>query len=357
VISAVALAASVGAGIALFLAKARSNYLRLPELIEAPGGAAPDLTVVIPARNEEVKIERAVRSFPGLPVRVVDDESQDRTAERAAAAGARVIPAPPLAGRRKGKPNACLAGARGVSSQWLLFVDADTWYHPAFAPSLAAYAEREGLDMVSVFPRQITVTLAERALLPYAFALYFTGVNAVAVNSPESSEALANGQCLLFRRSAYDAIGGHDAVADSIIEDVDLARVAKRHGLRTRVLRAGSLASVRMYDSFGAIWHGFQKNSFRFLLVNPLTGVQVVVASILLASWLPVLAALIAAGEPVLAVLFALAPTVSLLPWYRSFRDALLAPAAIYLFQAIAVWGMVATITGHGAVWKGRRVN
>jgi hypothetical protein len=111
-----------------------------------------------------------------------------------------------------------------------------------------------------------------------------------------------------------------------------------------------------MYDSFSAIWRGFQKNSFRFLLVNPLTGLQVIAASILFASWLPVLAGLLLAHQPMAALFFALLPAIVLRPWYRSLRDALLAPAAIYVFQAIALWAMFTTLTGRSAIWKGRRV-
>ena len=86
----------VSAGIFFFLLKSRRNYEALPELPASAGPMPQDLTVIIPARNEEKNIERAVKSFAGVPVIVVDDDSSDRTAEFARAAGARVIKAPPL---------------------------------------------------------------------------------------------------------------------------------------------------------------------------------------------------------------------------------------------------------------------
>ncbi|MGC2661935.1 MAG: glycosyltransferase family 2 protein [Bryobacteraceae bacterium] len=350
--------------ICFFLGKSLRNYRQLPELPVAHVSERLSVSVIIPARNEAHQIERAVRSFAGSPVTVVDDDSEDGTAQRAEHAGARVIAAPPVGGRAKGKPNACAAGARIADTRWLLFVDADTWYEPSFVASLIFYAESNQLQMVTAFLRQHCVTLAEKILLPYAFALYFTGVSAGRVNDSKSPEALANGQCMLFERTAYESIGGHEAVVDSVIEDVALAQLAKRYALRMRVIRAERLGHVRMYDGLGAIWRGFEKNSFRFLLVNPWTGVQVVLASILLTSWAPVLFLayldlppshrwpLLFIQTP--AAFLLVMPFVLLAPWYG--RRFLLAPAGVYLFQLIALNGMFKTLTGRASRWKGRRV-
>jgi len=355
---------ALAAAIMLVLWKSRLNYIFLPQLPLIPTPPTPDLTVIIPARNEAHEIARAVKSFPGLTVIVVDDASTDNTANIAAEAGAKVIPAPELPPGHKGKPNACAEGARHVTTKWILFVDADTWFDPSFAAALVAYADTNHLPFVTAFLEQVCQTLAEKALLPYAFALYFTGVSARAVNNPKSREALANGQCMLFERAVYESLGGHSAVAASVIEDVALARHAKLNGIPVRVIRAEHLGYVRMYDSFSAIWRGFQKNSFRFLVINPWNGAQVIVASILLTSWLPILLlgladypkhsfALLLTPTPV-TILF-LAPLLSLLPWYRSLT-VVFAPLAIYLFQLIALNGMLTTLTRRPTVWKSRNV-
>lgn len=341
---------------AAFLLRARWNYRKLPELPVKDGPPPDDVTAIIPARNEERNIGRVVASLRGVPVIVVDDASSDRTAAVAREAGAQVIAAPPLAPGLAGKPNACMAGARIAETSWLLFVDADTWYEPGFLPSLIAYARRERLQMASVFLRQECVSVIERAIVPCAFALYFCGVSGSAVDSPSSSEALANGQCLLFDNEAYRFMGGHGAVERSIVEDVELAAIARRHRMRSRVLRAERLGSVRMHEGFRAIWRGFEKNSFRFLLINPLAGLRVILASILLASWLPALVWLAVEEQWIGLALLAPLPVVLLRDWYGSLRRALLAPLGIYLFQAIAVWSMLGTATGRKAVWKGRRV-
>jgi chlorobactene glucosyltransferase len=355
-IFALSVALLVALMIFVFARRSRRQYLRLPELVPQAEADCPDHAVVIPARDEAAVIARAVRSFPESLTVVVDDLSEDHTAEVARGAGAEVRPANPLNRGWLGKPNACWTGACYTESEWLAFVDADTWFEPVFLPSLLNYAVREELHAATVFPRQHCVTWYEKALLPYALGLYFAGVSARNVNNPRHAEALANGQCLLFRRSAYDFIGGHRAVAGSVIEDVALAQLLKRHRMNIRVMRCEALASVRMYDSFGALWRGFQKNSFRFLQINRKTGALVVAASIAMTSWLPVLALLLYQQLWLPAFLFFLLPAIAWRPWYGTFLRAMSAPLAIYVFQAIAVSAMFKGLAGFGTVWKGRRV-
>lgn len=335
---------------------ARLNYLRLPELPLSPEGGLPDHVVIIPARDEANQIARVVSSFPRSEVVVVDDHSSDATAEIAASAGAHVRKAEPLQPGWKGKPNACWTGVLYTSSDWILFVDADTWYDSGFLPSLLAYAEREGLAALTVFPRQHRTTFFERVLLPYAFGLYFAGVNAARVNDPRNLDALANGQCLLVRRDAYEFVQGHRAVAGSATEDVELARLFKRHRMKIRVVRAEGLAHARMYDSLSAIWRGFEKNSFKFLKLNRRTGLFVVATATLMTTWLPVLLLLGYRGEAVASAILLLVPAIAWRPWYGSIRSSLLAPLAICLFQLIAISAMVKDLFGVTTQWKGRPV-
>lgn len=354
------LAACVLAVLILALARhSRAQFLALPGL----GPALPEedvrgrVTVLIPARNEERVIARCAGSLAGQArVLVVDDHSEDRTAEAARAAGAEVLPAPPLPPGWLGKPHACWTGAQRAETEWLLFVDADTWYEPGFAAAAVRFAEQRGLDAVTVFPRQHCLRWFEAALVEYGLGLYFTGVDAARIQDPAAPDALANGQCLLVRRGAYLRAGGHAAVASSVTEDVALAAVFKQRGVRLAVARTGGLAHVRMYDSFRSLWRGFQKNSFRVLFHNPRGGLRIVAATIVMTSWLPVSAWALAAGQPLAALLPPAAAAAGWKPWYGSWRRALWAPLAIYLFQGIVVSAMLASLTGRGVEWKGRRV-
>ncbi len=349
-------AAGVAFGISFFLIKSRWNYLKLPELPRRPRTELHDITVIIPARNEAKNIGKLIKSLQHPEILVVDDASTDTTSQIARDAGAAVMQAPPLRKGVLGKPNACMAGARIPETKWLLFADADTWYEPDFLTSVMMHAEEQGLEMVSLFLRQECFSIVEKVLVPYAFALYFCGVKTENVNSLSSSEALANGQCLLVKRDAYLFMGGHGAVETSVIEDVALARVAKRHRMKMLVMRAEKLGHVRMYENFAAIWRGFEKNSFRFLMVNPWCGAQVVFASILLTSWIPVLWWLIREHRVWPAWGFGLLPLILLVPWFRSIIGILLSPFAVYGFQLVAVNAMISTTIGKKVLWKERRV-
>ncbi len=335
---------------------ARRNYLQLPELPNSETAEPADHVVIIPARDEAARIARAVKSFPGSEVVVIDDHSSDATAEVAAAAGAHVRQAEPLQQNWKGKPNACWTGALYTDSTWILFVDAGTWYEPAFLPALLDYAITEDLVALSVFPKQHCLTFFEHLLLPYAFGLYFTGVDPLRVNNPLKADALANGQCFLVRREAYEFIQGHRAVVASAVEDAALAKLFKRHRMKIRVLRAETMAHARMYESLGAIWRGFEKNSFKFLKLNRRTALRVVASTTLMTSWLPMLAVLFYQGHLTAAAIFFFVPALAWLPWYRSIFSAMLAPFAIYLFQLIAISAMVKDFFGIGTDCRGRDV-
>lgn len=333
-----------------FFVRSRLNYLRILRLqavVKKGAVPAPDCMVVIPARNEEGTVTRAVRSFPHDTVIVVDDHSEDGTAEVARKAGAGVLPAPDLMAQSIGKSNACAAGARVLRSRWVLFADADTWFEEGFLEAAVACAEASGLSFLSIYLRPEFESFAESVLVPCAVALYFAGV------SPGGDAAgLFNGQCILVRRDAYDFIGGHAAVVSSIVEDVKLALLARRHRLKFATARAGALGHVRFHAD--GLWRGFERNAFRFVMVSPWIGITIFAAAFVAALWLPVLVWLVLDKEWIVVIVFGLLPSAMLGVWYRNPLRALLAPLGIYGMFAIVANGLIAALTGRQLEWKGR---
>lgn len=343
-------------GMIAVLWKANREYARLPELPRNTAADLRDLTVIIPARNEAKTIGAAVKSFaPRVRVIVVDDDSTDRTAEAALAAGAEVIPAP-LKKRIAGKANACAAGAKAANSTWLLFVDADTRYRQEFLPSLMSEVRKNSLDMVSVFLKQECASMWEAAVLPYAIGLSFTGINANRVNAKKSFDALASGSCMLFRREVYDFMGGHTAVATSIIEDAMLAYTAKRHRINQKVMRAEHLGIIRRADGFRGVWRWLERSSFRFMLVSRWCAWKVLGSAVLMTCYAPVIAVLVWTDNIALACVVALIPIVFLARWYGGVHRSILSPYAIYAFDIIGLLALIGTALGQGIKWKGRRV-
>jgi len=333
-----------------------------------PDGAAPLVSIIIPARNEARTLPRLIPSllaqqYPAFEVLVVDDESTDGTASVARAHGARVVSAGPLPAGWVGKPHACAVGAAAARGEWLLFTDADTWHAPDSLATALHYVRSEALEALSLFTRQECGTLWERLLLPYAYQQFFAGVDAHAVNDPRHGSALLNGQYLLIRRDAYARAGGHASVQNSIVEDVAFGALLKRSGVYYRFARGEALVSVRMYHGLRAIIAGFSKNSFRFARQEPRRGALVILSTLLSAA--PVFAALNAIRRGRLTeTLWTIFPgyligVAALAPWQRRCAThtalPLAQPLSALLFQAIAFGGLWSALGRGRTRWKGRR--
>ncbi len=238
----------------------------------------PTVSVIVPARNEEAALGACLESLTAqtgvvFEMIVVDDHSADRTRQIAESFAAknnfvRVIEAGPLPRNWTGKNNAVATGARAARAQWLLFTDADTVHLPGSLARAVAEAEEHRVDMLSYSPEQIAVTFWEMAVLPVVFAELARQYPPAKVSDPNSPVAAANGQYLLIRRTAYDAIGGHAAVAGEILEDVALARAFKVSGHKIRFRYGADAVRTRMYRNFAQLREGWTKN-LALLFPNP----------------------------------------------------------------------------------------
>ena len=341
-------ALAVGVLICGFFLAARSRFLSIPVLrAVAPAASPPDCMVVIPARDEESLIGRAVQSFPHDSVIVVDDHSSDRTAEAARKAGAGVLPAPDLPRGAVGKAHACLTAARVLTSKWILFADADTFFAAGSLESAVACADASGSALLSILADAELVTWSEQILYPYAQALFFAGV------APRRNPAAVfNGQCLLVRRDAYEFLGGHAAVMNSLVDDVKLAGLAQRHRLKFSTVRGGRLARAR-FRGAGA---SFRRAAYRFLLLNFWAAGAVLLAALMASLWLPAVLWLMTGHHPLGASILAIPLMLLMLPWYKNFWRTMEAPVAIYFLLPILFRAAIAAVLGQPVQWKGRMI-
>jgi glycosyltransferase involved in cell wall biosynthesis len=225
-----------------------------------------ELSVIIPARNEEASLGTCLESLISqsgaeFEIIVVNDHSTDQTREIATSfAGVRVIDAGRLPEGWTGKNNAVACGARAARGAWLLFTDADTVHLPGSLARALTEAKDNHAEMLSYSPEQIAVTFWEMAILPVVFAELARQYPPSKVSDPASPIAAANGQFILVRRETYDAIGGHAAVAGDILEDVALARRVKAAGGNLRFRYAADAVRTRMYRNFAQLREGWTKN-------------------------------------------------------------------------------------------------
>ena len=296
----------------------------------APDHCAPalDVRAIVPARNEGATIAACVASLLAqcTEVVVVDDHSSDGTGQAAAAAGATVVSLDdePAAGWL-GKPRACLAGAEGASSEWLAFVDADVVVDPVALATMAAATRATstsiagGLDCRSFWERLLLVELG-LALVQEGLPRHF-----------------ASGQCLLVRRRAYEAVGGHGHpdVRASVVDDRDLARILGGHDARL----APRLMRARMYRGLGDLRAGLVKNQAA-LHPRPLRHLVALLAPV--ASRRPWAAVVVSAGGRAVA---------GQNPLYG-----LLAPLARVGLAGLYLESRWRSRTGRPVTWKGRPI-
>ncbi len=343
----------------------------------------PKVTVCVPARNEADVVEGCVRSvlgleWPNLDFVLVDDASDDGTAElaRAAAAGDERLRIVEGAGPPEGwmgKAAACWRAQQEATGEWLLFVDADVTLHPrALAVAMGAARER-GSDMLSWIGGLRTESFGERLVLPYIADLLLISAPFAKVNDPADDHTLANGQFILISRRAYDLIGGHEAIRASVVDDVSLARAVKFHRhergpdaprLVFTLLHAFDLMQVRMYTSLLEVWRGFAKNMYaaaKRRVTVMLSGIGYVLVSSVLPFAL--LAAFAAAGSP--HVVDAAATCVAVLAfrvYTRRFQPVPLPYLLLHPLSAALTAGIMldSTLRGLGVLapvrWKGRPV-
>jgi len=329
--------------------------------------AAPQLAVVVPARDEAPTIDAVLRSllaqdYPG-PFRVilVDDGSTDGTGDIARRIGDERLTVLAGAARPSGWSGKLWALAQGIDAAeqagLLLLTDADIVHDPAHLATLVAKAEQGGLDLVSEMVALKCDTLAERALVP-AFVFFFQMLYPFEqVNDPLRATAAAAGGTILVRRRALQRIGGIAAVRAALIDDVALARAVKRGG-RIWLGHATQARSLRPYPGFADIWQMIARTAYvqlRYSLLLLLAAVSAMAVVYLL----PPLAVLFVPGAPRWLGLAAWAMmAVSYLPTLRRFGRSplwsLALPAIAAFYLAATIGSAVNHYRGRGVAWKGR---
>ena len=235
----------------------------------------PKLSVVIPARNEERKLEGALRTvlgqdYPNLEAILVNDRSTDgtgRTMEHLTAGrgDATVIQVEELPEGWLGKNNAIHVGTERASGDWLLFTDGDIHFHPAAFRRAIAYAEERSLDHLTLVPELKLSGYWLRGVVAFFYTAFLVHRGYYKANIPSSEMGVGIGAFNLIRREAYDEAGGYKALAQRPDDDLALGGRVKKLGLRQELALGHGLLEVEWYASLGEFFCGVEKNSFAAL--------------------------------------------------------------------------------------------
>lgn len=352
---------------------------RLSSFAPPPPEQSPLVSVIVPARNESTNISVCVASllnsvYPRFEIIVVDDGSIDGTADivRILAEHAQgrleLVDGEPLPDGWLGKPWACWQGAQRARGELLLFTDADTRHDEMLLGRTVGALQERRADLVSLLPRQLMLTFWERLVLPQIFTLimlrYYDLERANRTGRPR--DIIANGQFMLFRREAYEAIGGHEALRADVVEDQRLAQRLVEVGRRVTVAHAQELMDTRMYRSLSGIVEGWSKNlATGSRQASPAWAAPVVpwaIALLIVALWLiPPGLLLLGMMTPLVAEIpawAAAATSLSVLFWtiaLASMRVPLLYAIGYPIGAVVAVGLFVrSAIRGPHVLWKGR---
>jgi cellulose synthase/poly-beta-1,6-N-acetylglucosamine synthase-like glycosyltransferase len=331
----------------------------------------PRVSLIVPARNEAHNLPALLASIARLEpapaqVVVVDDHSTDGTGDLARAAGATVVTPEELPPGWIGKPWACAAGAAAATGEYLLFTDADTTHAPDSLGRAIARMQATGADLLSVTPTHESVSLWERIQGVFQLLLLVATRAGAPTGDTRNERDFAIGQYLLFRRDAYERLGGHTFVRARVAEDLLFARGIRAAGGRYALLHAPGTMSVRMYpEGFRAFLRGWRRN-FREGLKS--AGAAGIVEIVFIFGWLlglPLaLVGALAAGQGTYAAIYGAATALTVVEVARRQRvvgplpawGALGYPFMLGAFIWCTVLGAYDRLTNQPVLWRGRRI-
>lgn len=269
------------------------GYLRQVKAFRSAEQIQSRISVLVPARNEVDKIKLCLESlaqqdYPDYEILVLDDQSSDKTLEQIQQLARQFPQIHVLQGDSppppdwNGKSYACHRLAQQATGDWLLFTDADT-VHSAHSIRLGmAQALHLNVDLLSAMPRQITKSWSEHLLVSFIMDfLPLVAVDLRAIWRGEGSNAIANGQYILIRKSAYVMMGGHSAIARALVDDFALATHFVQAKRPIAVVNGVSLLACRMYNNANDVWRGFSKN----ILLSLQAGKQWSLGAVMLFAW------------------------------------------------------------------------
>jgi hopene-associated glycosyltransferase HpnB len=391
--------ALVALGAWLVLLLARGGFwrtdVRLPAIDPAgPPSEWPVLAVVVPARNESEVLPHTLpallaQDYPGeLHVYLVDDESDDATADTSRAIAAGVGAADRLTVLRNqprppgwmGKTWAMHTGVNAASvgrPDFFLLTDADIRHPPNSARSLVTAAQEHDLDLVSQMAMLRVASLWDHLLIP-AFVMFFGMIYPFRwSNDPKHATAAAAGGCMLVRAGALARAGGIEAIAGAVIDDCALARRVKDHGRphggRIWLGLSREVRSVRRYRGLNEIWSMITRSAYAQLNFAAWRLAGTVIGLLLIFVWPPVatifgvvaLATSAAAAPSTLLLSSGLtawalmaASLVPMLRWYGTRAIVAMAlPVTAVVYTLMTLDSARLHWSGQGGRWRGRRVS
>lgn len=336
---------------------------------------SPMVSILIPARNEEKSIRRCLRAlmrqdYPNFEIIVLDDNSTDETSKAVSDFAeknkkVKLISGKPLPEGWLGKSYACQQLSENAKGRYLLFTDADTLHFKNSVSSAICALEKNKIDALSVFARQITVTIHERMMVPFGNFFLMTFLPLILILKSKSPLfCAAIGQFMLFKSEVYKKIGGHESVKKEILEDIYISKQVKRHGYKFMIFDGNNNYYCRMYKNLNGVVKGYSKvlaavfdynifnHCFMNLLVFSLFLAPFITLplAIFIFNWPPIVITLLT-GQIFVSIIMKIISTIR---FKSRFVDIFLFPLSIVYMLLISTHSLVKSKCASGVQWKGR---
>jgi len=334
------------------------------------------VSILVPARNEELRIKQCLEALMAqtdnsIEIIVLDDRSTDDTSNIIqkiikADIRAKMISGSNLPDGWVGKNWACHQLAKAAKGDYLLFIDADTILSEGTVSVAVMESLARKIDLLTVMPKRIASCIAEQLMFPFIDWASFCWIPMKAAHKSHNPHLSATfGQFMLFKREAYDSIGGHESIRGNPFDDFELGRMTKRQGLKWMLFEGASYVKVLPYKGNIDAFKGISRSIFPAVdyRVSVLALLSVVVLTLGFLPPLTVAINYIGSDQRTIILIIALASIILIIiPWYiicRKFNHSLITipfyPFSIALMVIIGIHSL--TTYGFGVtLWKGRRL-
>ncbi|AOM82727.1 glycosyltransferase [Salisediminibacterium beveridgei] len=345
------------------------SILKVTKSLPAKGKTdQPLISVMVPMRNEERHAEGCIQTLKGLDYDalqfiIIDDGSEDRTAsllDKAIDYDPRftVIQGSELPENWVGKVHACYQLSTNAQGDYYLFLDADVRVHPSLIHETLEQMKPD-VGIISGFPHYPLKGVLGHLLVPLQHVIVYLHLPVMFANfTTWPAATAAHGAFMFFRKKAYEDAGGHQAVKNSLVEDVHITRKIKASGWKGLLVNPSRLISCYMYESNREVWEGFSKNIYPGIGRNPFIAVMlsafyltfftaplgIAIYGAFLGNWLFIV--------PLLLVI-SIKITIDLMnkqKWWLG----LFMPVSMLLLVILLIYSMYLSFAGKGFTWKGR---
>ena len=327
------------------------------------------VTIVVPARNEALTIEPALRSlrhlhYPNYEVIVVNDRSEDRTGEivervagEPGGVPVRVIHVDKLPPKWLGKTHAMWAGAREGSCDWILFTDADVVFRADALRRAVAYAEKNEVDHLVLFPTMLTFTRGERMMISLFQALIGFGHRPWKVSDPDARDYIGVGAFNLIRRSVYEKVGTYERLRLAVMDDMQLGQLVKKGRFRQVCVFGKDLIRIHWAQGAMGVVRNVTKNFFAYMRFSAWLALAAA-CGLLFMNVFPFVAVFVSSGWAVVGYLTALLCILAIyagmapksgIGWWYFFTH----PISASMFAYAILLSAVTTVRHGGVTWRG----